>query len=77
MTLKTTCRLLGGAAALGGLVTAYQAAKTTKKETGGLAADKYLGYLKLQALKNTRTVTDIAKRLTGKYLGTFREVVED
>lgn len=64
-------RFLKNAVVVGGLVTAYQAAQTTKKETGGFAADKFVGNFKMQAAKNIRFVADAAKPLAGKYFALF------
>ena len=64
-------RFLKSAVVVGGLVTAYQAAQTTKKETGGFAADKFVGNFKTQAAKNIRFVADAAKPLAGKYFALF------
>ncbi|MCR5843818.1 MAG: hypothetical protein K6G66_07660 [Oscillospiraceae bacterium] len=64
-------RFLKSAVAIGGLVTAYQAAQTTKKEKGGFALDKFVGNFKSQAAENIRTVAGVAKPLVGKYFGLF------
>ena len=64
-------RFLKSAVVVGGLVTAFQAAQTTKKETGGFAADKFVGNFKMQAAKNIRFVADAAKPLAGKYFALF------
>ena len=64
-------RFLKSAVVVGGLVTAFQAAQTTKKETGGFAADKFVGNFKTQAAKNIRFVADAAKPLAGKYFALF------
>ena len=64
-------RFLKSAVAIGGLVTAYQAVETTKKEKGGFALDKFVGNFKSQAAENIRTVAGVAKPLVGKYFGLF------
>ena len=64
-------RFLKNAVVVGGLVTAFQAAQTTKKETGGFAADKFVGNFKTQAAKNIRFVAGAAKPLAGKYFALF------
>ena len=64
-------RFLKSAVAIGGLVTAYQAVETTKKEKGGFALDKFVGNFKSQAAKNIRTVAGVAKPLAGKYFALF------
>ena len=64
-------RFLKGAVAVGGMITAYQAAQTTKKEKGDFTLDKFVGNFKSQAAKNIRTVADVAKPLAGKYFGLF------
>ncbi len=64
-------RFLKSAVAIGGLVTAYQAAQTTKKEKGGFALDKFVGNFKSQAAENIRTVAGVAKPLAGKYFALF------
>ncbi len=64
-------RFLKSAVAIGGLVTAYQAAQTTKKEKGGLALATVGGKLQSQAAENIRTVAGVAKPLVGKYFGLF------
>ena len=64
-------RILKNAVVVGGLVTAYQAAQTTKKENGGFAADKFVGNFKTQAAKNIRFVAGAVKPLAGKYFALF------
>ena len=64
-------RFLKGAVALGGVITAYQAAQTTREEKGDFTLDKFVGNFKSQAAKNIRTVADVTKPLAGKYFGLF------
>ena len=64
-------RLLQNAVMLGGVITAYQAAQTTKKENGKITVDKFVGNFRSQAAQNIRTVAGAAKPLAGKYFGLF------
>ena len=66
-------RLLQNAVMLGGVITAYQAAQTTKKENGKITVDKFVGNFRSQAAQNIRTVADAAKPLAGKYFGLFTD----
>ena len=64
-------RLLQNAVMLGGVITAYQAAQTTKKENGKITVDKFVGNFRSQAAQNIRTVAGAAKPLADKYFGLF------
>ena len=57
---------------IGGAVTAYQAAQTTKKQGGSFKWDKFLGNFKAQASKNIKLTANAAKGLIGKYYDSYR-----
>jgi uncharacterized protein (UPF0333 family) len=57
---------------IGGAVTAYQAAQTTKKQGGSFKWDKFLGNFKAQASTNIKLTANAAKGLIGKYYDSYR-----
>ena len=57
---------------IGGVVTAYQAAQTTKKQGGSFKWDKFVGNFKTQAAKNIKLTANTAKGLIGKYYDSYR-----
>ena len=57
---------------IGGVVTAYQAAQTTKKQSGSFKWDKFVGNFKTQAAKNIKLTANTAKGLIGKYYDSYR-----
>ena len=62
-------RALSTAVVIGGLVTAYQASETTKKQGGSFTWDKFVPNFKTQAAQNIRLVGGAGKTLAGKYFG--------
>ena len=57
---------------IGGVVTAFQAAQTTKKQSGSFKWDKFVGNFKTQAAKNIKLTANTAKGLIGKYYDSYR-----
>ena len=66
-------RALSTAVVIGGLVTAYQASETTKKQGGSFTWDKFVPNFKTQAAQNIRLVGGAGKALAGKYFGLFTD----